>query len=328
MNIKKMIISFLCPLLLFGGCASDSVSDEPYSDITEEITEFLEDTEITSIETSEQLSDHDITEEVTEPIRDIKFNSMEEAEQISDSDLIYIAQQDGNAAYTDIEEFDLFGVELLDDPDSEYPLDSFHLKTIKSAEEIDILSYIDSEEIKRIADKENRDFVEKQRSQKPGDETGDIPEDVEYIFCGENDWYIEYSIRFTDVRTMYSGSSLVTFRIPRAYRFIYMKTMSNGFLMGELSAEYVQQQLDLLIWTQHSNICGEHILYREVTETEDAYVYSYLYTSCSSADWNVNATAYLQTETWTVDKQTHGLNCSPIGTIKEVEIEGTALYLD
>lgn len=328
MNMKKMMVSFLCSLLLCGGCASDPISDRSNSDI-EETTASFEDIEITSMEAAEQLLDPDITEEVTESIRDIKFTSMEEAEQISDSDLIYIAQQEGNAAYTDMEEFDLFGVELLDDPDSEYPLESFHLKTIKSAEAIDTLSYINSDEIKQIADEENQDFVERQRTQKPGDETGDIPEDVEYIFCGENDWYIEYSVRYTDARTMYSNNVLVTLRIPRAYRRVYMKTISNGLLLGELSAEYVQQQLDLLIWEQHANMYGEHILYREVTETEDEYVYSYLYSSYCSADWDVNATAYLKTETWTVDKQTHEMNISPFsGTIKEVEIEGTALSWD
>ena len=342
MNMKKIMISFLCPLLLFVGCASDPVSDEPYSDITEEITESIEDTDITSMETAEQLSDTDITEEVTEPVRDIKFTSMEEAEQISDSDLIYIIKQGGNAAYTDIEEFDLFGVELAANPDSKHPFESFHMllyPTTKSAEEIDTLSCITSEERRKNIDKTNQNFVESTRTQEPGEKTGSVPEDVEYIFCGENDWYIEYSIRYTDVRTWYSYSNhnvLKTERIPRAYRYVYMKTMIESvedkwLLLGELDADYVQQQLDLFIWARNANIYGEHILYREVIETEDKYVYSYLHTSHGSADWDVNATATVERDAWTVDKQTHEIQSTLLWMtepIKKVEIEGTALSWD
>ena len=139
---------------------------------------------------------------------------------------------------------------------------------------------------------------------------------------------MEYSGRYTDCRSLYENNVLVTYNIPRAYRFVYMKTFAmcnydNGYrvmLLGELNKDYVQQQLDYFMIgaDYHTTI------YRQTEETEDSYIYTYYSVCISGGDWGIDDEVVLCKETIKVDKETHILYFDYSESIKSVVIPGTA----
>lgn len=264
-----------------------------------------------------------------------RFTSSESVKDMGDEDLVYILD---NHYVTDdffekgsYHKIDLFDVEM-QVPTTQNPnAASEYIMTIiidkeEVGPEFDLLSELSAEFIKEYAVADCNEFMDMQNSMDPGEETGTQVKDKKVIFCGETDGYIEYSARYTDCNSLYENNRLVTHKTPRAYRRVYMKSilMSNEgynrqfWMLGELSKEYIEEQLDIYLE-------NNQMLYREVVEQENRFVYTQYYAEKHLGDFGLDDEACLYKHMTAVDKQSHEISfCSP-EKIKSVIIPGTAV---
>ena len=256
------------------------------------------------------------------------FTSANDMENISDEDLTYILNHDyktydffPEAEYANI---DLFGVEL-QVPTEDCPEATAEYITVivlsNSSEDLNTLK--DSQQIKTYAEVNLMDSIYSHQTMYSGDRTGIAVKDAEVLYCGETDTYVEYSARFTESRSYYDNRELVTTEIPRAYRYVYMKSIVKSatgdstqlVMLGELSKEYVEEQLDIYLSSSR-----DLTLYREVSEDEDRYFYTRYYAYIVYGDYGVNDCAYLYKETIIVDKDTQVVHYEPMKEVKIVPI--------
>lgn len=156
-----------------------------------------------------------------------------------------------------------------------------------------------------LTDKQLQDFVNESNQNMV---SGDTFSNTEVIYCGENEDYLMYSIRYTENREYYDNDSLVSKKIPRAYRIIYPKRKCSvqsdaGLCMGivgELTAETVYRCMDL-----SSALSDEPVVYRSFHEESTTYVYEAYIVQIAYGDWGLDDSVCIQKETYTVDKITH-----------------------
>ncbi len=271
-------------------------------------------------------------EPTTQPLelKEYRFKSAEEVEQMSDEDLIYIAQ---NSFYYQTLDFfdegefaqiDLYGVELKEEACERVWIDYFWLEELEV--ELDVGKTIPEAEFERLVQNDIQMIYKYANTKEPGEDIGSEVLNEEAYLCGENDNYIEYSIRFTDRRSTYFNSVLTTTDIPIAYRKVYFKNYVietnieewRAYLLGELSAEYVQKQLDMQMYGTTP------VLYREVTEDEQNYYYTFYYAYVERRDYGVKDEAVLWKHIKTVNKETHLVLSGNFPVeFRRVEIEGT-----
>lgn len=256
------------------------------------------------------------------------FTSSEELEQISAEDLIFINQHNYKTVdfYPDEEfkELDLFGIE----PDKEIyenvSIDFFWLKDLEI--ELDVTKPLPENEFQRLVDNDIEMMYYYANTQKPGEETGRVVVSKDTFFCGENDLYAEYSVRYTQRCTMYENDKLTSTDVPRAYRQVYLKNYVvetnvndwRAYLLGELNADYVKEQLDVF----HS-YDSNPIIYREVIEQDNRYIYSTYYTTFEYSGWGKNNVVVLWNHKTYVYKNTHLVTNTNPFEIRRVEIPGT-----
>ena len=294
----------------------------------EENSQFVETLELTENSQSGQTAEK----------KEFSFTSAEDVESISDEDLVIIAY--GDYKREDFFEegssvaIDLFDVSLMvpteEEPENTYETIRIDILDIKEiGENHDNNTLITSEFLKEYGASDVERIIDLQNTRVPGEATGILVKDKEIIYCGETDYYVEYSGRYTDCRSLYENDVLVTHNIPRAYRFVYMKTFvmciyDNGYrpmMLGELNKEYVQQQMDYYM----SGTEYYTMVYRETEETEDSYIYTYYYVTLSGGDWGINDEAVLYKEAIQIDKDTHILYYNYFyEPVKSVKIPGTA----
>lgn len=279
------------------------------------------------VENSTDNSDDKVVDS-EETNKEFTFTSAEEIENISDEDLTYILNHDyktydffPEGEYTKV---DLFGVEL-QVPTEDCPEATEEYITVvvlsKGSEDLNTLK--DSQQIKTYAGVKLMDSIYSHQTMFSGDRTGTAVKDAEALYCGETDTYVEYSARFTESRSYYDNRELVTTEIPRAYRYVYMKSIVKSVtgdstqlvMLGELSKEYVEEQLDIYLSSTH-----DLTLYREVTEDEGHYFYTRYYACMVYGDYGVNDCAYLYKETLIVDKDTQVVHYEPMEEVKMVSI--------
>lgn len=267
-----------------------------------------------------------VTEPVNLPI--YHFTSSEEVEQIPDEDLIFINQHPYKTVdfYEDGEfkELDLFGIEPDKDIYETVSIETFWLKDLEI--DLDVTKPLPEDEFQRLVDNDIEMMYYYANTQKPDDETGDIVVSKDTFFCGENDLYAEYSVRYTQRRTMYKNDKLTSTDIPRAYRQVYLKNYIietnvhnwSGYLLGELSADYVKEQLDVF----HSYDTNP-ILYRTVIEQDNRYIYSTYYTSFEYNGWGKNNVVILWNHKKYINKDTHKVTSTMPSEMRRAEIPGT-----
>lgn len=145
------------------------------------------------------------------PDIDINFNSENDVESISDEKLRSIANHDFKTAdfVHDLAcQPDLFQTEWYGaGTDTE---EKFLYAPVWFNEETNVKKAISAEELKDFAKQRNEEIAVSSA-------------DAEYIFCGETDDYLEYSVRFTSHNEYYDNDSLVGNDTYRAYRVIYPK---------------------------------------------------------------------------------------------------------
>jgi len=284
-----------------------------------------------SVEVTEKLnSDSKHTEK-----KKYTFTSYEEIENINDEDLVYIASND-YVIYDFCEEgsyhkVDLFDMEETSKKDSSEVSAECIRPIVADVEELvgfdEKGGTIPSECMTAYAKAYIADYFERQNTKEPGEETGSVVKDEEIVFCGETDSYVGYSILYTESRSMYNNWVLVTNDIPRANHPIFLKNMlrtagENGrclLLLGELTQEYVEEQLDIYLLPNVGSM-----LYREVTEDEECYLYTYYYADMVYGDFGIDDEVQLCKQVITIDKESHEVYYRNEEKIKEVILVGTA----
>ncbi len=263
--------------------------------------------------------------------KEFLFTSADEIENINDEDLLYIANHDyitydffPEGEYTEI---DFFDVEMLAPTEdcSETPTECIFTFILNSdsVDKDDLNTVKDSQKIKTYAEVDIADAIYADNTMFGEDKTGKTVKDVKIIFCGETEGYVEYSSRYTESHSYYKDRVLVTNDTPRAYRWIYMRSLIHLItedgkqlvMLGELSTDYVKEQLDI-----YYNMQNSLTLYREAAEEEDYYTYTryYLY---DTIEWESNKDeVVLFKEVLTVDKETHKVQYKSAETIKTVTI--------
>ena len=143
--------------------------------------------------------------------------------------------------------------------------EKFLYAPVWSNEETNVKKTISAEELKDFAKQRNEEIAVSSA-------------DAEYIFCGETDDYLEYSVRFTSHNEYYDNDSLVGNDTYRAYRVIYPKhtvmlesdCSLTQYFAGTPTLESVQSCFDL-----EFSLDDEPVLYREYTETDNAFQCTY-----------------------------------------------------
>lgn len=272
---------------------------------------------------------------IEEPeLRTFLFQSADEAKSISDEDLIYIAQNDFKTSdfISDIDscEYDLFDIPLMEkEVDGvlySERVEPYVLQSKLPLSETDTNEEISDEVFQELIDEHCAMLIE--TSNTWDGNTGSRTRDEEIIYCGENDYYVEYSIRYTELRTYYNNNKLVTHEIPRAYRRCFLKnelSVQNGDRMGpvyfgELSLEKVKAIGDF-----YSSVNSMPSIYRNVQETDTAYVDTNYLIYIVGGDYGLCDEAVLMKADKYYDKTTHEITDTKT-TIKSVEIPGTENY--
>ena len=89
-------------------------------------------------------------------------------------------------------------------------------------------------------------------------------------------------------------------------------------MLGELSKEYIEEQLDIY-WG------SDKMMYREVTEQENRFVYTQYYYGKNYGDYGVDSEACLYKNMVTIDKKSREVYfCNP-EQLKRVTIPGSAV---
>ncbi|MDE7253557.1 MAG: hypothetical protein K2O32_11535 [Acetatifactor sp.] len=264
-------------------------------------------------------------------LRTFLFQSADEAEAISDEDLIYIAQNKYKTSdfISDIDSgvYDLFDTPLMEKKVDgvlyRESVEPYILQSKLPLSKVDINEEISDEVFQELIDEHCTWLIEATNTW--NGTTGSRTKDEEIIYCGENDYYVEYSIRYTELRTYYQDDILVTHEIPRAYRRCFLKnelSVKNWDSMelvyfGELSLERGKAIGDF-----YGFVNSRPSIYRDVQETDSAYVDTNYLIYIIGGDYGVRDVAELMRVDKYYDKITHEIT-STSTTIKSVEMPGT-----
>ena len=274
-------------------------------------------------------------------LRTFLFQSADEAEAISDEDLIYIVQNDYKTSdfIPDIDRngYNSFGIPLtekeVDGVLYSERVETYIFQSGLSLNEVDVNEEISDEVFQKFIDEHCTELIE--ASNFWNGNTGVRTKDEEIIYCGENDFYVEYSIRCTELRTHYVDNELVTYEFPRAHRRCFLKNelyVQNGnhigpVYFGELSLEKVKAIGDFSygFLNTEPDINTVPSIYRNVQETDTSYVYTSYEIWGVGGDYGLCDKAVLMRMDRYYDKTTHEITDTRT-TIKSVEIPGTENY--
>jgi len=255
-----------------------------------------------------------------------RFASAEEVEQMSDEDLVYIGLNDYESAdfFPDgeYEQVDLFGVELEDERSESITMYRFGMED--NLNQIDVKQGIPEELFHKMVEEDIQKRYEYATDKEPDEDTGDVLISKDTIYCGENTFYKEYSIRYTQRRYMYMNNELVVRDLLRGDRVLYWKqyiekndtNKCERYLVGEIDAEYVKDFFDL----DYYNWDG--IVYHEVTEDDMKYTYTMYRVKFGYGDYGENNYVGLTKYENYVDKMTRRLDVK-MTKIRKVEIPNT-----
>lgn len=264
-------------------------------------------------------------------LRTFLFQSADEAEAISDADLIYIAQNNYKTSDfisdMDSSEYNLFDIPLMEKKVDgvlySERVEPYILRSKLPLSKVDVNEEISDEVFQELIDEHCAMLIEATNTW--NGKTGSRTRDEEVIYCGENEYYVEYSIRYTELRTYYNHNKLVTLEIPRAHRRCFLKnelSVENGDQMGpvyfgELSLDKVKAIGDF-----YASVNSIPSIYKNVQETATAYVDTNYLIYIVGGDYGLCDEAVLRKTDKYYDKTTHEITYTEM-TIKSVELPGT-----
>ncbi len=337
--MKKFLIIIISIMTMFL-IACNSTENNVFNTIinnqnTSEISvdENLEGESINNNELSEDIGDgKELEAHTEEPEKEFAFASAEEIDNISDEDLLYIYNHDYDTydffpegEYTGI---DYFGMEMLVPtetcPDAPTECMLFFIEDCFSIDESELNSVIDSQKMKTFAEVDITDSIYSCNTSYAEYEPGKTIDDFKLILCGENDSYVEYTSTYTEINRFYDNNRvLVSNETQRAYRWIYMKSLvytkvedkRQLIMLGELSVDYVKEQMDIYNYYNKSTV-----LYREVAEEEDCYIYTCYYIHPMIGGEAQSSELYLLKEVIQIDKESHKVQYKSAEVVKTVDI--------
>ena len=199
--------------------------------------------------------DKDIQEQnnTNDPSPVVGFASCEEVESISEEEISAIVNSDDRTtdyihdlAY----EQNLYGVDLYGAGTEQ--AEQFRYTCIMLPDGTGVKQKISDRQLRQLADAWN-------------DTIAGADKDAQYIYCGETDTYLEYSVRYQDNRLYYDDyeNGIGTLK---AYRMIYPKNIVLldqsdsivSYFLGELTLERTKASLDIQLALSDSIV-----LYRE-----------------------------------------------------------------
>ena len=331
-----MIISIMTMFLIACNSAENNVfntiiNNQNTSEISAD--ENLEGESTNNNELSEDISDcNELESDTEEPEKEFAFASAEEIDNISDEDLLYIYNHDyvtydffPEGEYTGIDYFCkemLVPTETCPDAPTECML--FFIEDCFSIDESELNSVIDSQKMKTFAEMDITDSIYSCNTSYTEYEPGKAIDDFKLILCGENDSYVEYTSTYTEINRFYDNNRvLVSNETQRAYRWIYMKSLvytkvedeRQLIMLGELSLDYVKEQMDI-----YNDYNKSTVLYREVAEEEDCYIYTCYYIHPMIGGEAQSSELYLVKEVMQIDKTTHKVQYKSAEVVKTVDI--------
>lgn len=306
--MKKSILAVLA-LITLCGCSDQAAPSA--NDLPDGSSEEIFQPESSSRSDSSSFSSKEKVQ--PEELRLFVFNSAEDVMALSDNDIIYIANNSFRYSNSDFfsdigDGVDLFGVPLSEQRSNGYVYpENVHTYLFQSELPIEVLNVnepIPDSVLREYADEHCGRLIS--YSNWDG-YTGRITKDGEIIYCGETDVFLEYSVRYTYEDTTRINGELVTTEMPRATRRCFFKNKmmvdigerTDPVYFGELSPERVKAEEDFML-----SLYGGAI-YREVSETDDAFIYSVYDTAMEPGDYGECGKAYLLRHDSIYDKATH-----------------------
>lgn len=331
-----IIISIMATALIACNSAENNVfntiiNNQNNSEIS--VDENLEGESTNNNELSEDIGDgKELESHTEEPEKEFTFASAEEIENISDEDLLYIYNYDYDTydffpegEYTGI---DYFGKEMLVPtetcPDAPTECMLFIIEDCFSIDESELNSVIDSQKMKTFAEVDITDSIYSCNTSYTEYEPGKAIDDFKLILCGENDSYVEYTSTYTEINRFYDDNRvLVSNEIQKVHRWIYMKSLvytkvedeRQLIMLGELSLDYVKEQMDI-----YNDYHKSTVLYREVAEEEDCYIYTCYYIHPMIGGEAQSSELYLVKEVIQIDKESHKVQYKSAEVLKIVDI--------
>lgn len=322
--MKKAILTALA-LVMLCGCSKQAAP------LANDLSDGSSSEEIFQPERSNP-PDISSSKEIVKPeeLRRFVFNSAEDVMALSDDDIIYIANNSYRYSNSDFfsdigDGVDLFGVPLLEkEIDGKSCTERVHPYMFQSdipIEELNVNEPIPDSVLREYADEHYSELISYSIWH---DDTGRITKDGEIIYCGETDVFLEYSIRYTYADTTRINGELVTTEMLIAHRRCFYKNIImvpigecvGPVYFGELSPESVKAEEDFKL-----SFCGGAI-YREVSETDDAFIYSLYDAAMEPGDYGECGKAFLMRYDSIYDKETHVITGKSV-RLKETEIPGT-----
>ena len=248
--------------------------------------------------------------------REFHFLNADEVEGISDQDIMYIVEHDYDTSdfysQEDYTYLDFDGIEMDGSQFEDYEIRMEALSV--KPDNIDVpLSYTDMED----AAKNNiQEFIEAQNRYDNYGEQIEFTSDEDISFIGENDMYAAYILKYTDNWYTYDdpeGDSKTLDSEDRKYCWIYLKNLmrdegtSDLIFLGQLNRENVCSVLDMYDYDNEiRNIDGAILLYRDIEENDNEFVYT-SYIASGPGRGDVEG-AVIYRNVYHVDKASHKLN--------------------
>lgn len=302
--MKRIVFALICVASLVS-CASEARS----SSVNEPTTAMTAETATEpSTETETEYDDEQ---------KGYSFESAEKVISMSDSLLQKIAEESINR--TNYDDIELFDISLIDKTDC-HEWVSYVVPTSDYAD--DLNGFIGNHLAAQTDGHENIQ--------------GDVSyvvayneySDVKSLFCGENDDYSEYSLRYT-LTTKWKNDEDEYLNVSHeAIRFVYPKIIlfddEKYIYTGEMTAEGVRKAMSLfrhIISPSH-----EIVVYPEVIDLGDCIRFSYYEVGHCGGDYNINDTAFLSRRVYEIDKSSGVISTvTEYEYLREFEIPDTAL---
>lgn len=269
-------------------------------------------------------------------LKKYNFQSAEEAEHIAEEDLLWIAQNPYHTGdfIPELGEggYELFGIPLMEQEIEgvlyKENIEPYIFQSEKSLEDVNVNEEISPQVLQDSIDRHCRKLIDGANTW-DGD-TGSITKNEEIIYCGETEQYVQYSIRYTEVRTYYSNNRKITVEIPRAHRRCFRKNILSvprtdymgPVYFGQLTKEKVLAEEDFDLQCSQ-----EPCIFRQLTENEEEYIYTAYLIRIIGGDYGMCDEAVLYKYDAVYNKETHKIN-NVDTIIKGVSIPGTENYVD
>lgn len=145
---------------------------------------------------------------------------------------------------------------------------------------------------------------------------------IDYI--GENEYYYQFSLTYSAVNVPVTYIFRVIVYKESAKYCTFNSQDGYYYEIRALNKKAVLELCDLNTFFSVASLYSERVLYREISETEDEYIYTLYAAYIIGGDWGIDDTACLVKGGYKIDKISGEITRLESQTLKEVVIFGTA----